>query len=356
MDSKTQIRFEFGLKQFLNQDGALEVELPPKFNTDLLRSMYQWMVKTRLFDAKAIAMQRTGQLGTYASSLGQEAYSVAMGLAMRREDCLAPYYRDHAAQLIRGVSEAEILQFWGGSEQGSNFKHAPQHDFTSCIPIATQVTHAAGAAMAFQIKNEKRVAVTSCGDGATSRGDFYESINFAGVRSLPLVIYVNNNQWAISVPIKQQTACETIAQKAIAAQIRSLRVDGNDVIAIYSVMQEALELARSGGGATLIEGVSYRLCDHTTADDADRYRDKNELQEAWARCPIHRLKKYLIDKGDWSEQDEEELVASYRIHLEHQVNHYLQDPGEEPSAIFDYLYADLPYSYLNQKQHLVRRC
>ena len=345
---KTQLRFEYSIIQYLDASGQLTQPLPTAMTIDKLKELYQWLCKTRIFDTKAIALQRTGQLGTYASSLGQEAYSVGIGMSMQTEDCLAPYYRDHAAQLIRGVHEHEILQFWGGSERGSLFKHGPQHDFANCIPIATQITHATGSALAYQLRGEPRVAVASCGDGATSRGDFYESLNYAGLRKLPLVIYVNNNQWAISVPLVQQTACETIAQKALAAQVNSIRVDGNDVIAVYQAMKMSLASARGGEGCTLIEGISYRLCDHTTADDASRYVDADSLRQAWSHCPLRRLKKYLIALGAWSEAAQEELEATYQIHLEDQVEIYLNSPAEEPCALFDHLYAQLPYAYEGQ--------
>ena len=350
--AKTQLRFEYSILQYLDQSGQLTQPIPAGFNSDKLKLLYQWLCKTRIFDSKAVALQRTGQLGTYASSLGQEAYSVGIGMSMQAEDCLAPYYRDHAAQLIRGVSEHEILQFWGGSEQGSLFKQAPQHDFANCIPIATQVTHAAGASLAYQLRGEPRVAVASCGDGATSRGDFYESLNFAGVKKLPLVVYVNNNQWAISVPLQQQTACETIAQKAIAAQVDSVRVDGNDVIAVCQAMQVALQKARRGEGCTLIEGISYRLCDHTTADDASRYGDADSLQQAWLRCPLLRLKNYLSAQNIWSEVEQEQLETTYQIHLQAEVELYLNSLAEQPSAIFEHLYAQLPYAYKEQYERL----
>ena len=174
------------------------------------------MMLTRLFDYKAVALQRTGMLNTYASTLGQEAISVGIGASMQREDVFCPFYRDYAAQLMRGVKMSEILSFWKGNEWGNHFSECPL-DFPICVPIATQLLHAAGVATAFKLRKQAKVAVSICGDGATSEGDFYEAINVAGVWQLPVVFVIDNNQWAISVPRKHQTDAQTLAQKAIAA-------------------------------------------------------------------------------------------------------------------------------------------
>ena len=229
------------------------------------------MVLTRAFDLKAVSLQRTGRLGTYAVSLGQEAVSVGVASAMRQEDVLLPSYRDNGTLLWRGVKMEEILLYWGGDERG-NLSSGPAHDFPFCVPVGSQAPHAAGVAYAFKFRKEPRVAVCLLGDGATSKGDVYEAMNFAGVQKLPLVFVVNNNQWAISVPLKLQTACETLAQKAIAAGFAGEQVDGNDVIAVRDAAEQAIAAARNGQGPRLIEALTYRLGDHTTADDAARYR------------------------------------------------------------------------------------
>lgn len=348
-------RFEYELHQFLSPEGVLQVELPEALDDECQLELYRWMVKTRIFDEKAVALQRTGQLGTYASSLGQEAYSVAVGMAMEARDCLAPYYRDHAAQLIRGVYMHEILQFWGGSERGSNYEQGPAQDFPDCIPIATQITHAAGAALAYKLRGETGVVVATCGDGATSRGDFYESLNFAGVHKLPLVVVVNNNNWAISVPLNLQTAAETIAQKAVAAQVQGLRVDGSDALAMYHHLRKAIDLARSGEGPVLLEAVTERLCDHTTADDASRYRSEEELAAAWEKCPIKRMRAYLESAGLWDEEREARWRKQVETELAVEVEAYLSAEPEPPEAIIDYLYAQLPYPLEAQRQLIQQR-
>ena len=201
------------------------------------------MVSTRLFDRAAINLQRTGALGTYPSGEGQEAIGAGVGFAMRDDDLLVPYYRDVATQIQRGVLFEEILRYWGGDEWGMHYR-SQREDFPISVPIATQCCHAVGVACAFKYRQQARVAVTTCGDGATSKGDFYESINIAGAMHLPVVFVVNNNRWAISVPLAKQTAAASIAHKALAAGIDGYRVDGNDAIAVVQVMQEALEQAR----------------------------------------------------------------------------------------------------------------
>ena len=202
------------------------------------------MVLARLFDLKAVSLQRTGRLGTYAVSLGQEAVSVGIASAMRQEDVLLPSYRDNAALLWRGVKMEEILLFWGGDERGNHFS-GPVQDFPFCVPVGSQAPHAAGVAYAFKLRKEPRVAVCLFGDGATSKGDVWEAMNFAGVHKLPVVFVINNNQWAISVPLQLQTASETLAQKAIAAGFHGEQVDGNDVVAVRAAAEAAIAAART---------------------------------------------------------------------------------------------------------------
>ena len=218
----------------------------PEFAADIdeVLRMYRAMTCVRVFDTKAVNLQRTGQLGTYPSCLGHEAAHVGVGAAMRPEDVLAPVYREFGTQLWRGVSMAEILLYWGGDERGSDFAR-PRGDFAWCVPIATQTLHAAGAAMAFKVRKEPRCALSYIGDGGTSEGAFYEALNLAGARTLPVVFVIVNNGWAISVPVAAQTAAQTLAQKAVAAGIPGVQVDGNDVFAVRQVVGEALR----GGAA-----------------------------------------------------------------------------------------------------------
>ena len=344
-------RFEIHYTQFLDHHANLVQELPAPFRDPAaLIPLYRAMVLTRTFDKKAIALQRTGQLGTFASCLGQEAIGVAIGSAMRPEDVLLPFYRDHAAQFLRGVRMTDILLYWGGDERGMNYA-IPRRDFPICVPVATHACHAVGVAAAIKYRHEARVAVCILGDGATSKGDFYESINIAGVWQLPAVFVINNNQWAISVPRSAQSAAETLAQKAIAAGIHGEQVDGNDVIAVSHAVITALDKARSGGGASLIEALSYRLGDHTTADDARRYRPAEEVERQWQYDPIARLRTYLVRLGYWSEQDETELESACSRQVEAAVSDYLKTPPQPLETLFDYLYASLPAALEAQYRH-----
>jgi pyruvate dehydrogenase E1 component alpha subunit len=309
------------------------------------------MVLTRAFDLKAVSLQRTGRLGTYAVSLGQEAVSVGIASAMRAEDVVLPSYRDNGTLLWRGTKMEEILLFWGGDERGS-LSSGPAHDFPYCIPVGSQAPHAAGVAYAFKLRKEPRVAVCFFGDGATSKGDVWEAMNFAGVHKLPVVFVANNNQWAISVPLKLQTASETLAQKAIAAGFAGEQVDGNDVIAVRAAAEDAIGEARAGAGPRLIEALTYRLSDHTTADDAARYRPPEEVQARWKEEPIARLRAYLVSQNAWGKSQEEELAAECQKQIEAAIERYLASAPRAPETMFDHLYAELPPAYAGQRAEL----
>lgn len=338
----TVASFEIHHTRFLDETGKL-LGAPPDSVIDSrwLLEVYRLMVLTRAYDAKAIALQRTGRLGTYASSLGQEAIGAAVGSVMLPEDILIPTYREQAAQLARGVEMHELLLYWGGDERGSDFQ-GPREDFPICVPIGTQTCHAVGVASAFKLRKEPRVAVCMAGDGATSKGDFYESINLAGVWKLPVVFVICNNCWAISVPRSAQTAAETIAQKAIAAGFEGVQVDGNDVMAVAAATRTALARAREGVGPTLIEAMTYRMHDHTTADSARRYRSDEELERMRALDPIARTRAYLEQAGHWTESDEQRLLEECEQLVDRAVEEYAGKPPEGPEAMFDSLYATLP--------------
>lgn len=353
--SETRAQFSVNYYQLLASDGSPTGVLPDfTANTDLLINFYTAMVRTRLFDTKAIALQRTGKMGTYPSSLGQEAIGVATGVAMQKNDVLIPYYRDLATQTIRGVSLVDTLLLWGGDERGNDFAES-REDFPCCVPIANQVTHGAGVATAIKIRNERRAVVTTCGDGATSRGDFAEALNLAGVWQLPLVCVVNNNQWAISVPRANQTAAETIAQKGLAAGIDCEQVDGCDVLAMYDALTRALKKAYDGKGATIIEAISYRLCDHTTADDATRYRPPQAVKTGWKNEPIKRFRNFLHHQGLWDESKEQALFQQCEKEIELAVEEYLNVEAQAPESMFDYLYEELPAALKEQRKHVMHK-
>jgi pyruvate dehydrogenase E1 component alpha subunit len=268
---------------------------------------------------------------------------------MQPDDVLAPVYREFGSQIWRGVKMSSILLYWGGDEQGSNFTAARQ-DFAWCVPIASQMLHGAGVAMAMKIKGEKRCSVTYIGDGGTSEGAFYEGINVAGARALPAVFVIVNNGWAISVPLEEQTATKTLAQKAVAAGIPGIQVDGNDAIAVRHIVSEALARARRGEGPTVIEALTYRLSDHTTADDASRYRNPSEVKEAWTKEPFLRLRKHLTNLRVWDDAHEEALKAECAREVETAVDEYLNAPRPTTDQMFDHLFARPPQSLLEQRE------
>src|SRR5262249_44331031 len=347
-------RFHVSRRAYLAPDGTGLRRLPSfAFDTGLLVSFFRAMVLARTFDLKAVSLQRTGRLGTYAAALGQEAVAVGIASAMLPEDVLVPSYRDNAALLWRGVKMEEILLFWGGDERG-NYSSGPPHDFPPCIPVGSQAPHAAGVAYAFKLRKQPRVAVCLFGDGATSKGDLSEAMNFAGVRELPVVFVASNNQWAISVPLRLQTASATLAQKAIAAGFCGEQVDGNDVIAVRAAAERAIAAARNGKGPSFIEAVTYRLGDHTTADDATRYRAPEEVQAHWKEEPIARLRTYLVRQNAWGKAQEEQLVAECQERVEAAVARYLATGPRAPETMFDHLYAELPKVYRGQRDEVER--
>ncbi|MCS3832080.1 pyruvate dehydrogenase E1 component alpha subunit [Aeromonas veronii] len=344
--------------RYLDAEGCPVATLPTWLDKAILHTFYRNMVMVRSYDKKAIALQRTGKLGTFPSHLGAEAVGIGIGLAMQPQDVYVPYYRDMPTLYVRGVPMEKNLQYWGGDERGSYFLKpdgTPSEDLPICVPIATQITHACGIASAFKLRNQPRVAVVTIGDGGTSKGDFLEGLNCAGVWHLPMVIIVNNNQWAISVPRKLQSSAPTLAQKGIGAGVRSLQVDGNDVVAVYDAARSAVERARSGKGPTLIEAVSYRLGDHTTADDATRYRDGAEVEAAWAKEPVKRLRQFMHSKGWWNEEQEQSLLADAAREVEQAVARYEAMAPQPPEAMLDYHYASLPAELLPQRQRVIAK-
>lgn len=348
-------KFEIHYSQFLDEHGKAVTPLP-EFARDpqALVPLYRAMVRTRLLDQKMLALQRTGQLGTCCSCLGQEAIGVAIGSAMKPEDVLVPTYREAGAQLWRGTTMVELLLYWGGDERGSDFA-VPRRDFPVSVPIATHCPHAVGVAYAIKLRRAPQAVVCTIGDGATSKGEFYESLNAAGTWNLPLVFVISNNLWAISVPRRRQTAAETLAQKAIAAGIPAEQVDGNDIIAVRNAVEGALTAARSGGGPRVIEAVTYRLSDHTTADDATRYRSADEVAQAWKMEPILRLRTYLVESGAWDKGREEALLKECNEEVQAAVQAYLDTPRPSVEQMFDRLYAKLPPALEPQRAEVIER-
>jgi len=341
---------EIELQQYIDSNGKLNKPLPAHIdNREYLIEVYRTLVTTRLFDEAAVNLQRTGIIGTYAQSRGQEAIGTAIGKAMLCDDVFIPYYRDVATQIQRGVRLEEILQYWGGDERGNCFAKQA-HDFPLCVPIATQFCHAIGIAFALKQRASQNVAVVTGGDGSTSKGDFYEAINIAGVMSLPCLFVINNNQWAISVPIQHQTAAETIAHKAYAAGIEAIRLDGNDPIAMLIGVQQAIEQIRHSGKPFFIEAISYRICDHTTADDATRYMQAQALQDAIKKEPLIRYKKFLSQHYNWRDEEDLRIYHDSQQYVDQAVENYQRIKPQQDGEFFDYMYQDIPVDLAEQKQ------
>ncbi|CAJ1500058.1 pyruvate dehydrogenase (acetyl-transferring) E1 component subunit alpha [[Mycobacterium] burgundiense] len=339
--------------QLVAPDGAPTSER--RFSRDLppetLSWLYEMMVVTRELDIEFVNLQRQGELALYASCRGQEAAQVGAAACLRKSDWLFPQYRELGAFLVRAITPAQMSAVWRGSWHGGLGFTAKQCAPIS-IPIGTQQLHAVGAAMAAQRLGEDSVTVAFLGDGATSTGDVHEALNLASVFAAPCVFYVQNNQWAISVPVGRQLNAPTIAHRALAYGMPGIRVDGNDVLACYAVMAEAARRARDGGGPTLIEAVTYRMGPHTTSDDPTRYRDDAELQ-GWAqRDPITRYRNYLAHVGLWNERLERRVDARAR-RLRTELREATVDaPDLDITEMFDTVYAEITPALAQQREQL----
>ena len=355
---KEVARFAITHTQFVDENGNMNEDFPQDVpSSDILTQWYKTMVLTRVFDGKAINLQRTGKMGTYASSEGQEAVGVGLASAMQEGDVLVPTYREHVAQMMRADSPesamTKILLFWGGDERGNMREGIGKDDFPACVPIGTQTCHAVGVAPAFKIRKEKRAVVCTVGDGGTSKGDFYESLNCAGAWQLPVVFVIVNNGFAISLSRDKQTNSLTLAQKGIAAGIHFCQqVDGNDVVAVYEAVRVALQRARAGQGPSVIEALTYRLSDHTTADDAKRYRSSEEVKVARKKDPLLRSRALLERLGHWDASLEEELQKQSHASVESAVKSYfdiIENHPQTASDMFVFLHEHIPESLVQQQ-------
>jgi len=323
-------------------------DLPP----ETLSWLYELMVVTRELDTEFINLQRQGELALFASCRGQEASQIGAAASLRKTDWLFPQYREIGAFLLRGITPAQMSAVWRGKWHGG-LEFTKKCCSPIAIPIGTHGLHAVGAAMAAQRLGEDSVTVAFLGDGATSEGDAHEAFNLAAVYNAPCVFFVQNNQWAISVPVSRQMAGPSIAHRAIGYGMPGIRVDGNDVLACYAVMAEAAERAREGGGPTLIEAITYRLGPHTTSDDPTRYRSAEEV-EAWqARDPIPRYRTYLQSIGVWTERLEER-VAAKSTRLRTELRESVVDADDFDIAdMFDTVYHDITPGLADQREQLL---
>jgi len=286
--------------QILAESGEADAALLPALSETEIRRLHELTVLARTFDERALSLQREGRIGTYPPILGQEAAQVGSAFALRPDDWVFPSFREMGVHLTLGYPVHQLFQYWAGDERGLQTPEG-LNIFPICVSVGTHIPHGVGAAMAARYSGDPIAVCIYFGDGATSKGDFHEGMNLAGTFRLPVVFICQNNQWAISVPLRQQTAAATLAQKALAYGFDGIQVDGNDIFAVYRATREALDKARSGGGPTFIECLTYRIADHTTADDAARYRPPAEVETWRQRDPLLRLERYMAGRGLWDE-------------------------------------------------------
>jgi pyruvate dehydrogenase E1 component alpha subunit len=319
--------------QILDEQGQARPDLEPKLEAQDLKRMYSLMVTTRAADLKALKLQRQGRMGTFAPSLGHEACQVGSAFALQKKDWVFPYFRDLGTFITLGLPLQDYYLYWMGNEEGMRIP--PELNiFTVSVPVGTHLPHAVGFGLAAKIRKEELAVLACFGDGATSQGDFSEALNFAGVFKTPNVFLCYNNQYAISLPVSKQTAARTLAQKAIAYGFAGIVVDGNDILAMYAASKEALDKARSGGEPTLIEAFTYRMGNHTTSDDASRYRTEDEVG-GWAKKdPIERYRLYLKSKGVWDESFENQVQKE----AEELVNDAVEKAEKVPPPSLDDLF------------------
>jgi pyruvate dehydrogenase E1 component alpha subunit len=345
-----QIGSEMTAYQILDVEGNLVGAMPDLSNERILE-LYRIMQLGRIFSNKIIALQRQGRATTFGSLAGQEATTVGLAAPLQPQDWLTTSYREIASLIVKGVPLSTLIYSFRGFT-------APYPRETHCLPIqiviGTQMPHAVGLAMAAKIAGDPVVAVGVCGDGATSEGDFNEALNFAGVFQAPVVLVVQNNGWAISVPRSRQSAAASFAARGPGFGVPSVLVDGNDLFAVYDVMQQAVERARSGQGPTLIETLTYRLGAHTTADDPTRYRDEAEV-EAWRlKDPILRLQRFLMKRNLLTEADNQKIIDEVEEEVNRAADEAQALPAPAPDAFFDYAVADLSPRLQEQRQDLLR--
>ena len=331
LDSAGKIVVDFSIKyfQFLDENGRLAEDAPEfAHDNELLLEFYRVIRTLQVFDHKVLKLHRSGKMGTYTGTLGQEAVGAGTAKALLDTDVFVPYYRSTTDLYVRGAKLHEILLYWGGDERGSDFQDPRlKNDLPIPICIGSQLLHAAGIATAIKLRKQaNRAVLTFIGDGGTSEGDFYEALNVAGVWQLPMVIVINNNQWALSEPNGKQTHCQTLAQKAIAGGFEGVQVDGNDVIAVHAATLAAMEKARNGGGPTLIEAITYRLCSHTTIDNMERYVDSRDHQQAQLKEPSLRLRTLLQERGVLDDSLEKQ-IAFFENHRSRMLYKTYRDQG-----------------------------
>ncbi len=353
MDMKLDMQEAFPLIQIMDENGDItDTSYINQIDKTLVQHFYRQLLCMRAFDQKAINLQRQGRLGTYPGFEGQEASQVGSALALNEDDWMFPTYRDHAASITFGKSY-NILSSWNGRVEG-NLPPKGKNILPPSVPIATQLPLAAGAALASKYRDSNQVAIVYFGDGATSEGDFHEGLNFASVFQAPVVFFNQNNQYAISVPVWKQMNSKTIVQKSLTYEIPGVRVDGNDIFAVYFETKKALDRARKGEGPTFIEAVTWRYGAHTTADDPTKYRNQKEENEKHRKNdPITRIESFMKRYDYWEETLIEQLKEEIKEEIDDAVRELESMPPADVNDIYDYMFENPTWMIKQQKKDYI---
>jgi len=336
---------EEDLFRVIDLDGTYDSAREPKLSDETLLKAYRHLVLVRTLDTRMLSLQRQGRIGFYVPSIGEEASQVGSAMALEPRDWVFPAYREPGCALWRGFPLNQLIaQSYGNAMDPLKGRQMPNHYglrsinyVTASSPVGTQIPHAVGAAWAARIRGDDVVTLVYFGDGATSQGDFHVGLNFAGVFKTPTVFFCKNNQWAISVPVSRQTASKTLASKAQAYGFDGVRVDGNDLLAVYSATKAAADRARGGGGPTMIEAVTYRLGPHSSSDDPTRYRTKEEVEYWQARDPVERIRRYLAVKGLLTAAAD----VSLRKEVEDAISETIREVEKSPPPALETLFEDV---------------
>ncbi len=349
------------LVRVLREDGSLEPDGDPGMSLEAVQSAYRAMVQTRFFDERLTALQRQGRIGFHVGSLGEEAAIIGAAAAMRPQDWMFPCYREFGAALYRGMPLQQFIDNMFGNDRDvvrgrqmpDHYTSSKHHWMSISSPVGTQITQAVGFSWAAKLSGDDVATLVFFGDGATSSSEFHAGMNFAGVFRTPTILLCRNNGWAISVPVERQTASATFAEKGEGYGVASLRVDGNDLFAVVSAVQKAVERASSGAGATFIEALTYRMGGHSTSDDPNAYRAQEELEIWRSRDPVALVRMYLSKQGAWSDQDEQQLREELESRFREAVRSAESVPKPDLRSLFQDVYADPPWHLREQLAELM---
>jgi pyruvate dehydrogenase E1 component alpha subunit len=345
----------------LREDGSLEPKYDPGLTNDDIVALYRHMASTRFLDERLTALQRQGRIGFHVGSLGEEGAIIGAAFAMRKQDWLFPCYREFGAALLRGLDFQRFIDNMFGNENDTvkgrqmpdHYTCRASHWLSISSPVGTQITQAVGFAWGAKLKRDDLATLVYFGDGATSSSDFHSGMNFAAVFKTPTIFFCRNNGWAISVPTERQTASETLAQKAIAYGMPSVRVDGNDAFAVVYAVREALARAVRGEGPTLIEALTYRMGGHSTSDDPNAYRGSDVLKQWVDRDPIERIRAFLISRNAFDEAASREAKQELERRFKEAVEIAERTPRPRLETMFDDVYATPPWHLVEERVKLI---